>query len=493
MLKYRQGLEHALAKADFLNTTDIAIVQALVISLMLFRRHDSPRYVWMMTGLLIRMAQALGLHRDGSRFPDLTPFEVESRRRLWWIVCVMDLRSSEDQGMDLTIIDGSFDTRFPLSINDDDLNPDTKVMPSERQGLTDMTVPLVWYNHCDAMRKIYGMLTGKSGPQTLEKQSHLLDEIYGKLEHRYLRHSNPNGNAQYWMFIAVTRIVVSKMTLFIYLPELFSSPTDRFPDDVHTKLLISAIEIAEFNHVLNSSKACRPWRWIFQTYTHWHAIVYLLLTAAQSPWSPAVERGWTALHSKWLIPTQGNKDRNLRTWVPLRKLMTKAKSHREVEIQRLRGDHQAVAKLEDEDRSAPQPVSSGAFEGQGDVAEMFRQQWRQLVSVQGEGADGQDADAAGSGPVPQRDMGDQAGFEATFEMPRGNDLGWSSNTNTYASTPAGEPSSTGQTFNQDFTSWQWEDSGMLGSFPSGLDMDGVDFDMDLDGTMDWNKWLQNVQ
>lgn len=492
MLKYRQGLEHALAKADFLNTSEIAIVQALAISLMLVRRHDSPRYVWMMTGLLIRMAQALGLHRDGSRFPDLTPFEVESRRRLWWIVCVMDLRSSEDQGMDLTIIDGSFDTKLPLSINDDDLNPDTKEMPSERQGLTDMTVPLVWYNHCDAMRQMYGMLTGKSGPQTLEKQSHLLDEIYGKLEQRYLQYSNPNGNAQYWMFIAVTRIVVSKMTLVIYLPELFASPTDRFSDDVHAKLLTSAIEIAEFNHMLNGSTACRPWRWIFQTYTHWHAIVYLLLTAAQSSWSPTVERGWTALHSKWLIPTQRNKDRTLRTWVPLKKLMAKAKSHREAEIRRLREDTDAVAKLEAEDRKAPQPVSSGAFEGQGDIAEMFRQQWRHLVTVR-EGTEVQAGDASASGSTPQYDAaGYQAGFGATFEMPR-NYPGKSPNPNMYASTPVGEPSSTGQMLNQDYSSWQWEDSGMLGTFPSSLDMDGIDFDMDLDGTMDWNKWLQNVK
>lgn len=56
-LKYRLGLEHALARADFLNVPNITLVQAFAIFLGLVRRHDSPRFVWMMTGLVIRMAQ----------------------------------------------------------------------------------------------------------------------------------------------------------------------------------------------------------------------------------------------------------------------------------------------------------------------------------------------------------------------------------------------------------------------------------------------------
>lgn len=47
-LRYRLGLELALAKADFLNVPDLVLVQALSIFLFLLRRHDSPRFVWMM-------------------------------------------------------------------------------------------------------------------------------------------------------------------------------------------------------------------------------------------------------------------------------------------------------------------------------------------------------------------------------------------------------------------------------------------------------------
>ena len=96
--KYRLGLEISLTRADFLNKPNFTIVQALVLFLGLHRRHESPRFVWMMFGLLNRMAQYLGLHRDGSHSPHLSVFEVEMRRRVWWTMCLLDQKVSEDQG-----------------------------------------------------------------------------------------------------------------------------------------------------------------------------------------------------------------------------------------------------------------------------------------------------------------------------------------------------------------------------------------------------------
>ncbi|KAF3351527.1 UPF0554 protein C2orf43-like protein [Verticillium dahliae VDG2] len=99
--KFRLGLEHALAHADFIRLPTVTLIQAFVIFLALARRHDSPRYVWMMTGLATRMAVAVGLHRDGTHFAHLSPYEVEMRRRVWWCLCLLDIRAAEDQGTDL--------------------------------------------------------------------------------------------------------------------------------------------------------------------------------------------------------------------------------------------------------------------------------------------------------------------------------------------------------------------------------------------------------
>jgi hypothetical protein len=109
--RYRFGLEQGLARANFLHCDETIILKALVVFLILLRRNDEARRIWTLTGLAVRIAQTLGIHRDGSHFK-LPPFETEMRRRLWWQVCVLDARSSEDQGSDPTITDSQFDTKM---------------------------------------------------------------------------------------------------------------------------------------------------------------------------------------------------------------------------------------------------------------------------------------------------------------------------------------------------------------------------------------------
>lgn len=109
--RYRFGLEQGLARANFLFCDEMIILQAFVVFLILLRRNDDARKIWTLTGLAVRIAQTLGIHRDGSHF-GLTPFNIEERRRLWWQVCILDARASEDHGCDPTIVEAQFDTKL---------------------------------------------------------------------------------------------------------------------------------------------------------------------------------------------------------------------------------------------------------------------------------------------------------------------------------------------------------------------------------------------
>jgi len=86
--RYRFATEQALARASFLQTQEVIVLQAFTLFLISARRHDDSRFVWTMTGLATRIANALGIHRDGAQF-GLSPFETEMRRRLWWQVCTL--------------------------------------------------------------------------------------------------------------------------------------------------------------------------------------------------------------------------------------------------------------------------------------------------------------------------------------------------------------------------------------------------------------------
>ena len=92
--RYRWATELALARANFLITEEIVVLQALVLFMVGLRRYEDPRMLWSLTGLVVRIATTLGLHRDPTNF-GLSPFDTEIRRRLWWQVCNADVRLSE--------------------------------------------------------------------------------------------------------------------------------------------------------------------------------------------------------------------------------------------------------------------------------------------------------------------------------------------------------------------------------------------------------------
>jgi hypothetical protein len=509
-LKYRLGLEHALAQANFLENPDITLVQALAIFLMLVRRHDSPRYAWMMTGLVIRMAQYLGLQRDGSHFDHLTPFEVELRRKVWWLMCVLDSRASEDQGTEPSISNGSYDTKIPLNINTADLDPETKEMPMEHEGVTDMTFPRLYFGMEDSMRQMLakGVLDGAT---SLEDKTRLLNEAYQKYDQLYLNHPKESDSIIYWVTITIIHLVMAKMTLIVFLPVLFSSPSDHFSEELHAKLLISAIEVAEYNHELNSGQDCRQWRWIYQTYTHWHAVVYLLMDVSRREWSPTVERAWLALQSSWLIPVKVHTEKNVHIWVPLRKLMAKARKHREAELMRLRANPQAATNLQVEDEKMPLPSSSGSFSG-GNPAELIREQWRQLVGLTKAPGDTTQSTIGIPGTVSAiphphdlPDLGNMTShlaFEPMYltsrEQPAGQLFG-----NTITGDRGPERPLNSEPYEPMFSTdairgsglipWLWHNADPPIDVVSGLGGDSIDVSMGIENNMNWYNWVESAK
>ncbi|KAH6951846.1 fungal-specific transcription factor domain-containing protein [Fusarium avenaceum] len=497
-MKFRRGLEQALARADFLNNPDIILVQALVIFLALARRHDSPVYVWMMTGLLIRMAHAVGLHRDGSRFEHLSPFEVEQRRRLWWTIITVDIRASEDQGTEFTITQDSFDTKLPLNINISDLEPGTKETPAEHDGVTDMTFMLAMCELASVSRQLMASGINTAGP-TLDEQTRLIESLQVKLTNGYFRYSVEPDDIVNWVGVVCTRLVLSKLTLLVYLPSLFASPNERFSDEVRDKLLVAAIEVAEHNHALNSETKCRQWRWIYQTYTHWYAIVWLLIEISRRDWSSTIERAWIALHSVWLIPSQHHMAKNIRMWVPLRRLMARGRSHRESQLAQIRNDATLTQRLEDVDRCLPTPMSpESSLDTQ--TRERFHEHWCSLVwkarntplGLSLSQLSGVKTMQSGN-TVPDAPVTYQAGIwtdTPAVNTPHQDShypIGATSkqligDPNTYPQCwPDGQVMGTGP------TPWLWTDLDQ----GNGVSED-IGTNMDLDTDIDWNTWLQSA-
>lgn len=389
--QYRFALEQSLAKAEFLVSSELVVLQAFILFLVLVRRHDDTRVSWTLTGLAIRIGQSMGLHRDGTSFPGLTPLEIEMRRRLFWALCILDLRAAEDQGTDLTIIDRTYDTEFPLNINDSDLTPETTEMPQPRQGLTDMTFSVVRYQICGLARRLHTMSSANAGscPRdaaiSYEERENMVREVYASVERKYYRDPNTLSDPISWTAANIARVIIAKMTLVIYQPLLFPGPDGEvLSSDIRDRIFTAATEIFEYNHQLNSDPRSRPWRWLFLTYTAWHAVAYVLMEVVRRPWSSAVERAWTALNATFANPNPDDLNRiagDQSVWLPLKKIYLKAKKYREGEIARLKADPQAAQELElEERRNVVAPTSFAAMPGSVKSA-VANERWRKLVNA----------------------------------------------------------------------------------------------------------------
>lgn len=209
--KYRFATEQALAKARFLNTSEIVTLQAFVLFLICVRRFDDSRFTWTVTGLVIRIAQSLGLHRDGTKF-GLSPFDTEMRRRLWWLIVILDVRTAEDYGIEPSILDQSADTQLPLNVNDVDLDPNDTKPPTPRVGVTEMTFCLIRFEICSASRKL-SYIPPNPGPchtkcvnSTLADKEKLVRECHERLESKYLVYCE-NAGPLFWVAATVARYV----------------------------------------------------------------------------------------------------------------------------------------------------------------------------------------------------------------------------------------------------------------------------------------------
>ncbi|WYZ44617.1 hypothetical protein EsH8_VII_001053 [Colletotrichum jinshuiense] len=390
--QYRFALEQALAKANFLNTSDMVVLQAFVLFLTLVRREDDTRFCWTLTGLAIRIAQGLGIHRDGTNF-NLPPFETEMRRRLWWAICTLDLRSAEELGSDLTIIDRSFDTELPSNVNDSDIEPGMTEVPKSRLGRTDCAVSLVRYEICSLSRRLHTVGSAMAGvcprdaSSSLAERERMLIEVYDRVEEKFLQHCFTDDDPLFWMAAMIARVIMAKMSLVIYQPMLFPGNGHELSGDIRDRLFISAIEIVEYNYILNTDPRCKQWRWLFQTYRQWHAIAYILMEAGRRPWSATSERGWEAVNNTLRFDRDpsdiSRMADHMAVWVPLRKLSAKATKHREAEITRLRADPDAARQLDVDDRMNPIPARLGPVPGMEGKPLQIRTRWRGLVRTDG--------------------------------------------------------------------------------------------------------------
>lgn len=271
------------------------MVQSFLIYILIVRLEETQRFVWALTGLISRVAVALGINRDGSHFPDLTPFEAEMRRRAWCYVGILDFVTGDLQVPETSISCASSDAQLPANLNDDEIRPDMPILPAAGNGHSEMTVCLlrckIWRvgNHIKkATASMYPCSRDPSADvlQRLEKLSQFSKQEFSE----FLAATQPDKPIHRFTR-TMAAIAVRRYELIldhIRKPSLKLRRSNLELD----KQFLSALGILEDAHLLRHGLSTRHWAWQFHGFVQWHPLALVLSRLCVVEFDGMAERSW---------------------------------------------------------------------------------------------------------------------------------------------------------------------------------------------------------
>ncbi|MCJ1312438.1 hypothetical protein MMC25_006112 [Agyrium rufum] len=296
LLGFKAGLEQALAHGDFLDRPTISGLQAMAIYLSALRVHNRGKGIWILNGLVIRIAESLGLHRDGERL-GLSPFECEIRRRLWWHLLSRDGRASEDYGLENTnglILTSA--VQLPLNVDDCDLYPGMKVIPAARLGWTSMTFSLINIDLIKFMQALGAFAASSSSsaspPADDSVRARRFEETRSSIEGR-LANCNPVIPRQR-MTMFCARFLLRKFEFIQRQQWRLLHRTSSREDFTTEETLIEALEILEPRLVVED-EMFQQFIWVRRAFPQYHVTLYILWHLCIKPAGPNVGRAWAAI------------------------------------------------------------------------------------------------------------------------------------------------------------------------------------------------------
>ncbi|KAK3944185.1 fungal-specific transcription factor domain-containing protein [Diplogelasinospora grovesii] len=120
---------------------------------------------YLLSSVCIRLMLKMGLHRDPSKLPNISPFDGEMRRRWWNLAIQIDLIVSFHMGLPSMIHGIESDTNLPRNLMDEDLSEDCAELPPSRPSseYTSLTYPIWKSTIC----RIFGLVARQAHSLTL--------------------------------------------------------------------------------------------------------------------------------------------------------------------------------------------------------------------------------------------------------------------------------------------------------------------------------------
>lgn len=361
--RFSSGVRMGLMRLNFLKSHDMTALQALVIYLVCtidgslrysLRLHIwqislQGRYnrhaAWILNGVVIRIAQKMGLHRDGEML-GLGPFESEMRRRLWWQIIMLDAKYAMMTGLNHSLLPRVWDTKEPKNLNDVDMFPSATEPFQDRDGPTEMIFVMITNKVARFLVETPGleimlMLTEWSGsPSTADPQLNKFRTVIGRLGQDMLdmlnRYCDPTAGPVHEMAVEVKAQIIKKLSTLAISPkeqpewgsEIMDSKDNAF------KLAICAMEHEQENCYASQNKG---FLWHALLHFQLDVFIYLAGQLCHRLEGALVDRAWKQVEVVYYFHPELYDTTNNKTYFMLARFILKAWGKREEMIYRKTG------------------------------------------------------------------------------------------------------------------------------------------------------------
>lgn len=250
----------------------------------------------------------MGLHRDGDSL-NLTPYETEMRRRLWWQIIMLDTKYAMVSGFCDTLLPWNWDTKTPQNVNDADLFPGSTEPVQPREGPTEMAFCLLLYevgrfiveNRIpDFEAVVLGAMENESPESqatnlaTLAKYRTLVDNLDSKLIALEKKYCDPLAGNIHIVATKIRSMIIDKMrTMMIPMRELPEWGTEIF--NVQDNMFRISLMHHEHNVELYEFMENTGFVWFFKL--HFQIDVFIVMAGQlyKRPTGRLADRAWKVI------------------------------------------------------------------------------------------------------------------------------------------------------------------------------------------------------
>lgn len=226
----------------------------------------NPAVLYLTIGLASRIAERMGLHRDGDAL-GLSVCQSEINRRIWWQIQMLEVTVTKLTGNVSMTIYGSWDAKIPSNLNDSDFHHGLKSLPATRTGLTSMSHCLWRFNILQVQRETQdaakftqglGWLLSYDVP--LQEKDAKLDMMEQIFRRKYLQYCEPLNPLHVYIQLGIYQLLLAARRS-ARQPALLNAKISTMSQHERDEFLQLSVKSCEYYIMSQTTESIKGYRW----------------------------------------------------------------------------------------------------------------------------------------------------------------------------------------------------------------------------------------